>query len=283
MPRVDYTPSWFDVTTRWQMVGTVLRLNPTMILPNVIGCKTVARSHRMTFFTNEVGWRELRSKDCKVTRLLTKVGKSSFQQYAVITWHGSPVCSLTTACIAVDDNLHHSIPLPRKDVMQAAMHGQEVRKERLHKMPWKPWAFPGGGSEHAEEATFPQRPEHPFRLSTIVRYVECDEFGHMSQSQYALLMEETRASAVAAGAYGDSATNFAAGAPPRRFHIDYLGQAMPGDEICIFSWWDGASVCCEICTCHSGENYKLMARSRVWTAHGFLPMDDDVVAHRSKL
>eukprot|EP00928_Gymnodinium_smaydae_P081579 TRINITY_DN65071_c0_g1_i1.p1 TRINITY_DN65071_c0_g1~~TRINITY_DN65071_c0_g1_i1.p1 ORF type:complete len:294 (-),score=48.93 TRINITY_DN65071_c0_g1_i1:32-844(-) len=256
-------PSWFDVTTRWQMVGSVLRWNPSMIPPELIGAKTVTRAHRMTFFADEVKWRELRSKDLRVTRILRHVGNTSFKQYAVVTLNGEPLFSLTTTVVAVDDSLRSAIVLPKANVMKAAMIGQEPRVQRLRAMPWTAWAAPGGGREH-EDCLAPvpvgRRPPDAFRLEATVRWVECDEFGHMSQSQYALLMEEARATAAARGAVPADAL---ADRTPVRFYIDYLGQATAGDQLCIFSWWDGESFHCEMDR-QSGDETALVAVSRVW-------------------
>lgn len=259
-------PSWFDVTTRWQMIGTVLRWNPAMIPPELVGCKSVTRSHRVTFFVSEHEWRELRSKDLRVDRILTYIGRSSFKQYAVVTRHGSPVLSLTTTIIAVDDSLTRSIPLPLADTMRAAMKSQFPRANRVQGMVWPEWAAPGGGSEHGEPADpLFHRPDNAFCFHAVVRWVECDEFGHMSQSQYALLIEEARATAAASGAYGTDAVNKFAKAAPVRFNIDYVGQAKPGDDIRIFTWWDGQSVCCEMeKDGRKADTAELLIQSRVW-------------------
>lgn len=270
-------PSWFDVTTRWQMVGTVLRWNPAMIPPHLVGCKSVTRSHRMTFFKDETAWRALRSKDLRVDRLLLHIGRTSFKQYAVVTRNGVPVCSLTTTVVAIDDSLRHSIPLPLAETMHAAMAAQEPKTKRLLALPWPSWAAPGAGSEHEEKMARSSRPADAFCLRTVARWVETDEFGHLSQSQYALLMEEARAAAAASGGFGSRECCAAAGGTPVSFQIDFVGQARPGDALRIFVWLDsllrlgppgdGGCVCCEIeKEGREGHKSELLTVSRVWVA-----------------
>lgn len=236
-----------------------------MIPPELVGAKTVTRSHRLTFFIDEGSWRDLRSKDLRVTRMLTHIGRSSFKQYSVVTLSEKPIFSLTTTVIAVDDTLHRSIHLPLADVMRAAMASQAPRAARVRGLPWTPWAAPGGGSEHGGDLMLSPRPDNAFCLRTTARWVESDEFGHISQSQYALLVEEARAASAAAGGYGQGAVSVDASAPPERFDIDYVGQALPGDKLCIFTWWDGESFCCEMEK--EGDNGcqgKLLTVSRLW-------------------
>merc|ERR1711920_1106287 len=105
-------------------------------------------------------------------------------------------------------------------------------------------------------------------MCAVTRWVECDEFGHMSQSQYALLMEEARATAAAAGAFGTGEISIAAQSSPKRFDMDFVGQAKPGDKLCIYTWWDGESFCCEM-ERESAEGGKkdILTTSRVWVAH----------------
>jgi len=235
-----------------------------MIPPELVGATTVTRSHRLTFFIDEGNWRELRSKDLRVIRLLTHVGRSSFKQYAVVTLYGTPVFSLTTTVVAVNSTLQRSIPLPLGDVMRAAMTSQLPRAARVRDLPWSQTAAPGGGSEHARDLILPARPENAFCWQAVARWVECDEYGHMSQSQYALLMEEARASAASAGAYSGLGCAVAH-LPPVRFDIDFIGQAFPGNKLSIFTWWDGESFCCEMERQRTESDVcELLIRSRVW-------------------
>lgn len=269
-------PTWFEVTTQWQMVSSVLRWNPTMIPPDLIGSKTVTRSHCLTFFVVGDLWRELRSKELKVTRMLTHVGKSSFKQYAVVTHNGIPVFSITTTVVAVDDTLARSIPLPRADTMCAAMASQAPRAARIRAMPWPAAAAPGAGSEHGERV--PRRAPRPpdaFRWGTCARWVECDEYGHMSQSQYALLMEEARAVAAVAGAYGGGAVAAAAGRSPARFDVEYVGQARAGEALSVFTWWDSESFRCEVekDAVDAGQG-ELLTLGRLWVADADVPRLD---------
>eukprot|EP00930_Biecheleria_cincta_P033376 TRINITY_DN23119_c0_g1_i1.p1 TRINITY_DN23119_c0_g1~~TRINITY_DN23119_c0_g1_i1.p1 ORF type:complete len:160 (+),score=27.71 TRINITY_DN23119_c0_g1_i1:289-768(+) len=151
--------------------------------------------------------------------------------------------------------------------MRAAMASQLPRVARVRDMPWNPSAAPGGGSEHADRLELSPRPDNAFCFQAVVRWVECDEFGHLSQSQYALLTEEARAVAAAAGAFGNGEVAIITSSSPTRFDMDFVGQAKAGDRLQIYTWWDGDSICSEIEklseNCVKGE---LLTKSRVWFA-----------------
>merc|ERR1712232_1009261 len=172
------------------------------------------------------------------------IGGTSFRQYAVVTHHGEPLCSLTTIIIAVDDGLRKPLKLPKADIMKAAMVSQQPRVDGIKKLKWPVWAYPGGGAEHKVDLERSIRPENPFCMQATVRQVERDEFGHMSQSQYALLHEEARACAGRNGAYGDF--NDVAIGPPVSLQMDFVGQALPGDVVYVYTWWDGEAVSTEM-------------------------------------
>merc|ERR1712019_134825 len=113
----------------------------------------------------------------------------------------TPICNTLTTIVAVDDSLQRSIPLPCADALRSAITDDQLPKLE-----------PLEGS---------RRPANAFCWQTVARWAECDQLGHVNQSQYCLLMEEARAVASAAGGYGACIDGSVASAPPSKFQLNY--------------------------------------------------------------
>lgn len=261
-------PRWFDVTTRWQMATACLQLNPAFKVPDgisldawVTAMKRVTRSQEVVLFVDELEWRKLRGVELSFRTDFVKVGRSSYTTSSVLMLETKPVVKVLTTIVAVNDSLEHSIPLPFADVIR-----KQMRHDAKHIAP---------SLEPLERCPCPA---NHFSWQTVARWVECDQLGHVNQSQYCLLMEEARATAAASGGYGDCINRDVAAAPPAKFQLSYFGQAHAGDRLSVLTWWDGQSFRCEILKIDEiGAEVQLLTVGRFWVK------SDTLIPSTSKL
>eukprot|EP01065_Artemidia_motanka_P039144 TRINITY_DN479_c0_g1_i2.p1 TRINITY_DN479_c0_g1~~TRINITY_DN479_c0_g1_i2.p1 ORF type:complete len:279 (+),score=39.83 TRINITY_DN479_c0_g1_i2:40-837(+) len=237
----------------YRMAGTILQFQSTITesedkalrIVYGLGLRQVVRSNDVTFDFGIERWYSLRN------HVLTKVplrmlpgGRSSYvRECDFVTTAGKKMGSVRTVIVLTDSSLTRTVPVP--DEVKEMMDDVPVMApERLPKIP--------------------PRPTTAFRWRTTARWTEIDQLGHVNQSIYALLMEEARAVASSRGGYGEAGAA-ASRCPPRRMVIDYSGQAMPGDDLSVHTWWDGELFFFELeRDATESAPAKLLTSGRLW-------------------
>lgn len=243
--------TFFDATTRWQMASAALRTSPGFRPPAGMDAsalssfRRVTRSQQVEFFTDELGWRGLRGLELSSQMDFMHLGRSSYTTSTLITLDGSPIYKTTTTVVAVDESLQRAIPLPRwfREAVKVSSLASQPRP--LDRLP---------------------RPDNAFCWQTVARWAECDELGHVNQSQYCLLLEEARAVAATANGYGAAVPRDLASAAPAKFQLNYVGQAVAGDALLVFTWWDGESFRCEMEKMNGVGRGELLIFGRFWVS-----------------
>eukprot|EP00927_Polykrikos_kofoidii_P046827 TRINITY_DN40955_c0_g1_i1.p1 TRINITY_DN40955_c0_g1~~TRINITY_DN40955_c0_g1_i1.p1 ORF type:complete len:306 (-),score=17.40 TRINITY_DN40955_c0_g1_i1:57-860(-) len=215
----------------------------------------VVRAQELTFFVGARFWETTRQRRIAVTKAcIVAVGRTTFtseKHFALLVDGGTPtpLFKIATTLTAVDSSLRKSVPLPSSivDLLRASCDSRDKPPLRNE---------------------WPHRPDTAFCLPLIARYTESDAFAHVNQSQYAVWMEEARATAHAIGAFGPEVGKLAA-LPPSRFVVEYEGQAIPGDKVQVWAWWCGESFCFEVERDghdDAGRGRHLLTRGRAWVS-----------------
>lgn len=256
---VDSTVATYnDVSTRFTMVGYGLRLGVLgsfgdTVDRELMGLMRVVRSQDVRFHLDEREWHNLRFQTITVAdAAITAVGRSAFTMTKEIVAIGTegrrtPVVTLETTAVAVDASLRRSIPLPSPEVLRSSARRQ---------------VGPPGKMQ------VPRRRPGAFCLPLRARWTESDSLQHINQAQYGIWMEEARAAALAAKAFAPDVLVFAA-LPPTRMVVQYEGQAVPGDEVNVFTWWNGDSFGFEVEKAAAAEGERpVLTRGQLWVDTG---------------
>lgn len=252
-------PLAFEVSTQWQMLSTALSwgamiTDPVLLPPNEKrpdAPTRVVRSQHVVFLVGAYGWNQLRGEEVQLGQAsLAHIGRTSYTLRAEWTANGSPVVATTRTVVGVDKSLGRAVPLPNADMLRSTVVASALG-DYTHDKP----TLGVKGS----------RPSDAFVWKSVTRWTECDQLGHMNQSQYGRLMEEARAVASSAAAYGRDIAE-AAKAPPAAALLEYVGQALPGEALAVFTWWDGEAFRTDIeRDCGAGVAGEILVSGRVWT------------------
>eukprot|EP01062_Namystynia_karyoxenos_P048511 TRINITY_DN3696_c0_g1_i2.p2 TRINITY_DN3696_c0_g1~~TRINITY_DN3696_c0_g1_i2.p2 ORF type:complete len:329 (+),score=63.26 TRINITY_DN3696_c0_g1_i2:131-988(+) len=207
---------------------------------------TLTRSQDITFHADHPELAKLFDKRARLVPLppvMESVGSSTFvfATSYVAEPGGPPLVTTRVGRVSVDSTLKARAPFP-----------QHIRD-----------LAPASATAPRVLPPVPPRPAGAFCWRTVARHTETDMLGHVNQSHYGLYVEEARAVAAAAGAYSGGGARVA-GRPPRRAALDYVGQAVPGDELAVHTWWDGEAFRFEIEKELAQGKPQLLIRASIW-------------------
>eukprot|EP01065_Artemidia_motanka_P039143 TRINITY_DN479_c0_g1_i1.p1 TRINITY_DN479_c0_g1~~TRINITY_DN479_c0_g1_i1.p1 ORF type:complete len:278 (+),score=38.65 TRINITY_DN479_c0_g1_i1:40-834(+) len=236
----------------YRMAGTILQFQSTITESSNVrevcrknGIQRLMRVQDMSFNLTTKEWTALIMQGLEPPMAtVVALGRSSYvRECDFVTTAGKKMGSVRTVIVLTDSSLTRTVPVP--DEVKEMMDDVPVMApERLPKIP--------------------PRPTTAFRWRTTARWTEIDQLGHVNQSIYALLMEEARAVASSRGGYGEAGAA-ASRCPPRRMVIDYSGQAMPGDDLSVHTWWDGELFFFELeRDATESAPAKLLTSGRLW-------------------